>query len=287
MDGIALTLVDDPAALRGLVESHELDAGLVLPEGFDAALRAGARPELEVCVNGEAHSFQRVMIALTTLKLLRDVEGRPDPVNVVVRTFGGRSGVAPEGWSVLFYTLLVLTATGVFMPAMRLVEERTGGTIGAVLVTPAAVGEVLVSTFVYGLVLSVATASLTLAFNMEPPGNPWALSAALFVAAVMCSEIGVITGLIATDTRTVGAFMALLNCLLLFAVFVLVDPAQPRQLAMPLPVYWCASAIFAIALEGAGLEDVWQDLAVALAFVGAMAAVIVVRGRRVLATLSA
>jgi hypothetical protein len=36
--------VDDRATLERLVRGHDLDAGLVLSAGFDAALHAGERP---------------------------------------------------------------------------------------------------------------------------------------------------------------------------------------------------------------------------------------------------
>ena len=36
-DGIDVTLVEDAEGLRSMVERHDLDAGLLLPEGFDAA----------------------------------------------------------------------------------------------------------------------------------------------------------------------------------------------------------------------------------------------------------
>lgn len=44
MEGITVTVLDDPAALRTQVEANDLDAGIVLPTGFDDAVRAGRSP---------------------------------------------------------------------------------------------------------------------------------------------------------------------------------------------------------------------------------------------------
>ncbi|MBK8463916.1 MAG: hypothetical protein IPL36_13150 [Nigerium sp.] len=42
MDGITVTVLDDEAVLRERVEANDLDAGIVLPAGFDDAVRSGA-----------------------------------------------------------------------------------------------------------------------------------------------------------------------------------------------------------------------------------------------------
>lgn len=47
MDGLSVTVLDDPGALREQVEANDLDAGIVLPAGFDDSVRAGEKPDLE------------------------------------------------------------------------------------------------------------------------------------------------------------------------------------------------------------------------------------------------
>ena len=44
MEGIVLERFDDADALKGAVEANDLDAGLILPAGFDESVRAGEQP---------------------------------------------------------------------------------------------------------------------------------------------------------------------------------------------------------------------------------------------------
>ena len=44
MDGIELTLLDDAEELKTQVEQNDLDAGLILPAGFDQAVKDGEQP---------------------------------------------------------------------------------------------------------------------------------------------------------------------------------------------------------------------------------------------------
>ena len=54
MEGIKLTVLDDVDDLKRQVEANDLDAGLVLPAGFDDEVRSGERPPLEFYVGGES-----------------------------------------------------------------------------------------------------------------------------------------------------------------------------------------------------------------------------------------
>ena len=67
MEGIQLTVLDDVEDLKRQVESNDLDAGLVLPAGFDDEVRSGARPPLEFYIGGESLASNRVILAVTTL----------------------------------------------------------------------------------------------------------------------------------------------------------------------------------------------------------------------------
>ena len=54
IEGVEVTLIDDVDELRSKVENHDLDAGMVLPQGFDAAIAAGIQPDLLFYVSGES-----------------------------------------------------------------------------------------------------------------------------------------------------------------------------------------------------------------------------------------
>ena len=119
MEGIELTLVDDAVALRSQVEANDLDAGLVLPAGFDDAVRSGARPPLEFYVGGESLASNRIILAVTTLDLVRAVEGKTPPVDVAVVTVGS-DALPLTTRMVPFIVMYSLLIAGVRTPAADL-----------------------------------------------------------------------------------------------------------------------------------------------------------------------
>ena len=84
LEELRTSRVADAETLRQMVTDHDLDAGLVLAAGFDTALRAGERPPLTLYVAGESRANDRVVVAITTIDLLRGVEGRAPNVSVEV-----------------------------------------------------------------------------------------------------------------------------------------------------------------------------------------------------------
>ena len=70
-----VTIYDDVDALLADVEDNNLDAGLVLQDGFDAAVRSGDAPELQLYIGGESLASDRIVIQVTALDLIRGVSG--------------------------------------------------------------------------------------------------------------------------------------------------------------------------------------------------------------------
>ena len=91
--GIDLAMISGVAELQELVETNELDAGLVLDVGFDRAVRNGEMPELRFFVGGESLSSNRIILAVTTIDLIRGLAGEPAPVEVLTEVIGDGTSV--------------------------------------------------------------------------------------------------------------------------------------------------------------------------------------------------
>ena len=266
--------VDDRATLERLVAAHDLDAGLVLADGFDAALRAGERPTLPLYVSGESLASDRVIVSVTTLDLVRAVEGRTVPLTVEVVTTGDGDEASLVQRMVPLLVLMALLVAGVFVTSFSLVEERERRTIDAVLVTPAGLGDVLVAKATLGLLLAVAMATATLALNGALRGSPPALLVALFVGALMAVTIGLLYGTLARDARSLYTLFKSLNIVLLGPVVFYLFPDWPQWIARLFPTYWFLDPIVAVTARGASLAEVAPALLVALAITAALAAVV-------------
>jgi ABC-2 type transport system permease protein len=271
---------DDAETLRRRVEAHDLDAGLVLPKGFDQAVQTGERPDLEFLVAGESLASNRVVLAVITLDLVRGVAGREAPVEVAVTTVGDEDYV-PVGDRLLpFLVFYAVVIAGLFVPSASLVEERERGTLDALLATPARMSEVLAAKGALGAGLAIAMGVVTLAINNAFAGRTVEMVVFLAVGAVMMAELGLVLGLLAKDMNTLYAgtkgigFFVMLPAL--FALF----PDLPQWIPRITPTFYFLNPVYDLAVRGASFGDVLPDLAVALALCAVLFPLVVALGAR-------
>ena len=279
VEGIDLRLLDEESALTQLVRDNDLDAGLVLPTGFDEQIRAGAQPPLQFFVGGESLASNRLILAVTTLDAVRSVEGTTAPVEVELVASG--EPVLPMSSRMMpLLVLFALLIAGVFVPAFSIVQERESGTMTALLVSPARGVDVLAAKAVMGLVLAFLMTLVTLWLNDALGTQPAALLLAVLVGALMLAEIGLLFGSGAKDSKTLFALMKSVNILLFAPVIFYIFPDWPQWIAQIFPTYWIINPIFEVAIQDAGVADVIGQLAVALVICLALVPFVVLLSRR-------
>jgi ABC-2 type transport system permease protein len=279
LDGIEVVTFDDADELATAVENHDVDAGLVLQPGFDQAVASGAQPTLQFTVAGESLASDRAILAVTTLDLVRGVEGTAAPVTVDVVQLG-EVGLDLASRLIPMLVVMAVAIGGALVPAAGLVEERERRTLDAVLVTPASLADVFASKLLIGLVVAIVSGTLTLALNGVWGSAPWALVAAVAIGGLMMAEIGLAVGSWARDQNTLFAVWKAGAILLIYPVVFFIWPDLPEWIAMVAPTWWFLDPIFSLALEGATFADVAGSLAVALAWCVALVPVVVLMGRR-------
>jgi ABC-2 type transport system permease protein len=280
MEGIELTLLDDAGELKKQVEDNDLDAGLVLPAGFDEAVRAGRRPKLEFYIGGESLASNRIIISVTAIDLLRGIEGGAAPVKVETVQLG-EAGLPIAIRLVPLLVFYALVMAGIWVPAAGLVEEKEKGTLTALLVTPVRVNEVLAAKWILGLLFSVIMAAVTLLLNRAFGPRPLDVLAVIAVAAVLNCMIGLLVGVI-SETSTMFFSLVKGTGIFLFAPVVFyIFPDWPQWIAKIFPLYWIIEPIWQVSVMGEPLGRVWFELAIALAISLALVPVIAALGRRV------
>lgn len=278
LEGIDVTTLDDADVLRGRVEAHDFDAGLVLPAGFDQAVTSGELPELVLYISGESLASDRVVLAVTTIDLVRGITGEPAPVEVEVVSFGEDS----LELSVRLLPLIMIYAValaGAMVPALSLVEEKENRTIDALLVSPVGVREVMAAKALLGIILALATGVMTLAINGAFGGEYFAIVAALTVGAVMMAEVGVILGAWAPDTNTMFATFKAGGIFLFYPVVFFIWPDLPSWIARIGPTFYFLQPIFDLAAGSAGLRDIADELAIGATICLALVPVVLYMGR--------
>ena len=279
LPGITVDVVGSEAALKRAVADNGLDAGLVLEPGFDAALRAGQRPELPFYIGGESLASNRVILAVTTLDLVRAVEGRPVTVDVVVDDLG--AGALPlSARLVPLLVMYALVMAGVFLTAFGVVDEREKHTLEALLVTPARLSEVLCAKALLGFMIAVAMSLVTLALNGALGASPTGIVLCVVVGALVATSLGLVY---ATGARNVQMLFALIKgtgFLIVGPVVFYLFPDWPQWIAMIFPTYWFIDPIYRLAIEGDTLADVWWELLIALGIAAVLGAAVLLLARR-------
>ncbi len=273
MDGITLTVLDSAETLRDRVRANDFDAGLVLVSGFDTAVRAGEKPLLDFYISGESLSSNRLILSVTALDLVRQVEGTAPPVDVRIENFGNE-GLPISVRLVPIIMMYALFIAGAFVPASSLVEEKENGTLSALLVSPVRASEVLVAKAILGTILAFVMAFMTLFMNNALGGDPLALVVVILAASAFSSVLGLVIGTAAKDSASMFAMVKGSGFLLFGPVIFYVFPEWPQWIAKFFPTYWAIDPIWQVAVLGKGLGAVWVELLVALAIAIALVPVV-------------
>jgi ABC-2 type transport system permease protein len=281
MTGIELVKVRAAAELRRLVEDNDVDAGLVLAKGFDDQVKAGKRPRLDFYFSGESRVSQRIVLAITSLDLIRHVEGLPAPVVVNTKVVGG-SSLPIESLVILGILLWPLLVCSTLVPGLLLVQEREQGTLHALLVTPTTMTEVMLAKALLGFTTAMAMCLTTLLLADALKADPLALLVTLSVALLICNEIGLIYGALAKDGKTLYNLAQTMNIVILAPLMFYFFPDWPQSIAKLLPTWWFIDPLYRVTMQGAVLVDVWSQLVIAMVVAAVLAIPVVWLGRRML-----
>lgn len=252
-----------------------------IPPRYEADLRAGRRPELQV--NVDATAMQQASIGAGYIRnilsdevssfLRRSDRPQESPVKIVIRKAYNPNGDTSWFSSIVAIINQVTTLT-IILTGAALIREREHGTIEHMLVMPLTSFEIaLAKVWANGLVVLVAVAASLFFVVRTILAVPIAGSPGLFLAGVVlylffATALGVFLG---TITRTMAQF-ALLVILLIIVLQLLSggntpvesQPPWMQRLTLILPSRHFVAFSQAIIYRGAGMETVWpQFLAVA------------------------
>lgn len=262
LDGIELASLGDVQELKRQVEANDLDVGLVLPAGFDDAVRSGERPPLELYMGGESLASNRLILSATIMGLVRGVEDRPAPVEVELANRGEGETLPISARLVPLVLIYALIMAGIFVPASSLVEENEKGTLVAMLVTPVRVSEVITAKAAMGVVLAFLMSVVTLLMNDALGAHPATLIVVLLSASVYSALLGMVLGTISKDTTSMFTVAKGSGVFLVGPVIFYLFPDWPQWIAKLFPSYWMIDPIWRVGIRGQGLSAVWVELAV-------------------------
>lgn len=286
LEGLEVAFADSREEMLEAVEANDADAGLYLPPGFDQSVRSGERPPLEFYVAGQSLASSRIVLGVTTLDLIRDIEGSEPPVEVVVTQLG-EEGVDLDLRLLPMILMMAVAVAAGFLPAASLVQEKEDRTLSALLVSPASIGDVLGAKGAFGVLLALVTGFATLVLNDAVLGQAGTHLVILLVASVMMAELGLLLGMWARDTNTMFAAWKGGGILLFLPTVFYIWPDLPQWIGPLSPTYYFIDPAFRVISEGATMGDVAGTLAIGGLIILALAPVVWLAARRLEQTLGA
>jgi ABC-2 type transport system permease protein len=230
----------DQATLTQQVRDKKVDVGLVIPSGFDAALKSGASPKLTVILPASA-SFGGDYVAAALDRVTQSLAGQVPAATIARVTLPATAGTSDSAFNalgarkvfVLVAVILLLGMIAVYALPAVLTEETEKRTVEA-LTLIASDAEVIVAKSLFGLTYCVVSVPLMLAITRIAPENM-----ALFVVDIVLTSVTLVGlglllgGLMRTQTQ--------LNTWSTVAMLPLIVPAFVSQ--VPLPA-WAGAIVF-------------------------------------------
>lgn len=207
---LRLTFVAMPNAsrLEQQVRQKKVDVGLVVPPGFDAAVKAGESPLLTV-VLPSSPSFDSDYVDAVLDRSVQTLAGHAPTARIVQRSLPPETGGSSTALDVLgarkdfilISIILLLAMIAVYAVPAVLVEETEKKTMEA-LTLIASTADVIAAKALFGITLSVVSVPVLLVITRGRPADAAALAVAVVLSAAVLVGIGLLfAGLLKTQQQ--------------------------------------------------------------------------------------
>jgi ABC-type Na+ efflux pump permease subunit len=286
--------VASPEEMPKVLAQEQLSAGLIVPQGFDAALAEGNRPTLQLIVNdrqggndaASRSSAQGAALRAWLTRTLWDRTGQPFPSVLTVETLAPKEtgSLNQRQENMALWLVMSLVTTGVYVVPTLLIEEKQSWTLNAVLTTPASHGELMLAKASVGLVYGLLASGLILGLNDGFATNAGLVIGAVLLGALVLVEVGLLLGSLFDDMVTLNTWSTLVMLALMLpgvsyglSVSGLFRLGILQWIVRLLPTHYLLEAVYTALSGQVTLERVGTDLgllgglAILLLFLGVAA----------------
>ena len=223
---VRLTFVALPSAAR--LEQHvrqkKIDVGLVLPPGFDAAVKDGASPALTV-VLPSSPSFGGDYVGAILDRSVQTLAGHAPPARIVQRSLppgsGGTSALDVLGQRtsfILVSIILLLAMIAVYAVPAVLIEETEKKTMDA-LTLIASTADVIAAKALFGIALCVVSVPVLMVITRGHAAEVAMLAAVVVLSAVVLVGVGLLFAGLLKNQQQVNTWSGLILLPLLAPAF--------------------------------------------------------------------
>jgi len=263
-DDIYVISADDANAVEQLIAERKAAAGLILPQNFDAdvknSVKNGTKPLLDIVFSGESSDTDRMVLTAAVVDSIRALQDSRAPIRVE-EVFLGKADTTPLLLRLVpLMTIYAFLLAGMFVPASSLVEEREKRTLSALLATPVSFSETAAAKAAFGVLLNAVMVLAILAMNSAIPSDLAALFVILIITSVFWALLGIVIGLLASNSQTLFAIIKGSGALFVGPVVFYIFPEWPQWIAKVFPSFWAIDPLWKILAEQASIRDVSGSL---------------------------
>jgi ABC-2 type transport system permease protein len=207
--------LDSAEAVQQRIADDDADLGLVIPEGFDAALQSGQSPDLQVLIPQNSSIGGQYILA-TLEPVLRSMAGQQLPATVQVdaveldpASLSIIDKMSMRTWSIVISLVLMVSMVALLAIPIILAEETEKKTIDA-LVMISSYGEVVIAKALLGVsYVAVMSAILLGITRLRPTSWPWFL-VSLALLAICLLGFGLLLGSVFKSATQLNTWSGLL-----------------------------------------------------------------------------
>ena len=259
--------VTDAFGPNGTQKKSPYAVGLVVPANFEADLREGKQPALQLYIDGDDVSNQQSLLLQSAVANYSRAVVSPTPITLNTSTINPPASKSVGDALAGFYALTALLSSffiGMSVAPGLIIEEKEKKTLRMLMVSPASWADVITAKLLvalaYQLVLSLVVLGIIKGFTGQVPlVLLFALLGSLFSVS-----LGALAGSIFKSHAAAGAFGGL-------GVFIFITPLffsdligfggnNPfSQIIKVLPAYWLGDGVIKALQSRATLDTILVD----------------------------
>jgi len=264
------------------VEIGALDIGVVIPEGFEESISSGEQVDLNLYVWAERMGKDEFMLNQTLGDLFIGMSGYEQAVAVEPVMLGEYSeSLTWQERLIPFLCLMAVVLSGLFIPAMSLVDEKEKKTLKALVVTPVSMEDIFLSKGIFGVLMAMAVATIILMLNQMFSAQTLIILVTLFIGGIAAAAGGLIFGSYVKDTVSLMAIIKATGLILYAPGLIKIFPDVPNWIAEIFPTYYMIGPIIEVTQNGGGWAEVTSDLVILTAMAIVLIGVAMMRAKQV------
>jgi ABC-2 type transport system permease protein len=282
VDFVDITEYENTGDMTYDVEIGAIDIGVVIPDGFEESITSGEQVDLHLYVWAERMGKDEFMLNQTLGDLFIGMAGYEQAVAVEPVMLGEYTeSMTWQQRLIPFLTLMAVVLSGLFIPAMSLVDEKEKKTLKALVVTPVSMEDIFISKGIFGVIMSMVVAAIILMLNQMFSASTIIILTTLFIGGIAAAAGGLIFGSYVKDTVSLMAIIKATGLILYAPGLIKIFPDVPNWIAEIFPTYYMIGPIIEVTQNGGGWADVTKDLDILTAMAIVLIGVALMRAKQV------